>query len=59
MGLDPQAFPRDFAIFVRYYDALLKQVRARYPRPSTLTLKELDAFLIARAGDYDVEWTGG
>jgi hypothetical protein len=59
VGLDPQAFPRDFAIFVRYYDALLKQVRARYPRPSTLTLKELDAFLITRAGDYDVEWTGG
>jgi hypothetical protein len=57
VGVDPAAFPRDFAVFVRYYEALLKQVRARYPHPSTLTLKELDDFLSRHAGDYDVQWT--
>jgi hypothetical protein len=57
VGIDPEAFPRDFAVFVRYHDALLKQVRARYPRPPNLTLKELDDFLIRHAGDDDVRWT--
>jgi hypothetical protein len=57
VGIDPEAFPRDFAVFVRYYKALLKQIRARYPRPPILTLKELDDFLIRHAGGYDVQWT--
>ncbi|HEX2055064.1 MAG TPA: hypothetical protein VHF07_01145 [Nitrospiraceae bacterium] len=57
IGIDPHAFPRDFAVFVRYHDALLKEVTARHPRPPALTIKELDDFLTARTGTYDVEWT--
>lgn len=57
IGMNPQAFPRDFAVFVRYYGDLLKQIRARYPFPPALTLKELDEFLATNAARYDVRWT--
>jgi hypothetical protein len=57
VGMDPHAFPRDFAVFVRYYEALLKEIRARHPRPPALTLKELDEFLLSHADRYAVSWT--
>jgi hypothetical protein len=57
VGMDPGAFPRDFAVFMRYYDALLNEIGARYPRPPTLTLKEFDEFLLSHADHYHVSWT--
>lgn len=57
IGMDPQAFPRDFAVFARYHDDLLKQIRSRYPAPARLSIKDLDEFLAAQAESYRVTWT--
>jgi len=56
-GVDPHAFPRDFAVFVRYHYALKDQIKARYPAPPPLMLDELDAFLAKTDGRYPVRWS--
>jgi hypothetical protein len=44
IGVDPQAYPRDFGVFVRYHYALRKAFKARYPLPGPLPLRELETF---------------
>lgn len=56
LGIDDDAYPRDFASFTRYHYAIRKQIRARYPLPAPLTLRDLDAFLDGAAHSYDVRW---
>lgn len=56
VGVNPRAYPRDFATFVRYYTDLKRTIPARYPLPQSLTLSELDAFLAASADHYPVRW---
>jgi hypothetical protein len=55
LGVDEQAFPRDFAVFMRYYFDLLKTIPARYPMPPALTVKELDEFLNHNSRPYAVQ----
>jgi hypothetical protein len=55
LGVDEQAFPRDFATLVRYHHALAR-VRKRYPMPRPLALEELDAFLGRHWERYAVDW---
>jgi len=56
IGVDEAAFPRDFAVFARYHDELLRKVPHRYPLPTPLTLRQLDQFLNTNAKRYRVEW---
>ena len=56
IGVDEMAFPRDFAVFARYHDELLRKVPNRYPLPAPLTLEQLDHFLHSNAPRYRVEW---
>jgi hypothetical protein len=56
IGVDPDAFPRDFSVYARYHDALLRTIRQRYGLPAPLTLAQLDLFLYANAHRYDVDW---
>lgn len=56
IGVDPSAFPRDFAVYARYHDALLHAVPQRYPLPAPLTLAQLDHFLHTNGRRYDVDW---
>jgi hypothetical protein len=58
LGVDERAFPRDFAVFMRYYFDLLKTIPARYPMPSALTVKELDEFLNHNRRRYAVQIDG-
>ena len=58
VGVDERAYPRDFAVFVRYYTDLKRKIRARYPLPGPLTLGELDAFLEGAGDRYPVQWIG-
>jgi hypothetical protein len=55
LGVDEQAFPRDFATMARYHRALA-QVRNRYPMPCPLSLDELDEFLDRQGERYLVDW---
>jgi hypothetical protein len=55
LGVDEQAFPRDFASVTRYHRALAK-VRKRYPMPRPLPLRDLDAFLDRQGDRYEVHW---
>src|SRR5215203_4903608 len=55
LGVDEQAFPRDFATMARYHRALA-QVRNRYPMPCPLSLDELDEFLGRQGERYPVDW---
>jgi hypothetical protein len=56
IGVDGRAFPRDFAVFARYHDDLIRKVQARYPLPTPLRLEQLDQFLTTNARRYRVEW---
>jgi hypothetical protein len=56
VGVDERAYPRDFAVFVRYYEALIQSFQARYPIPAPLTTDGLEEFLRQTDGRYRVEW---
>jgi hypothetical protein len=58
VGVDEEIYPRDFAVFVRYYFALLCKLKSRYPLPPPLHLQQLDDFLIHNQGCYPVQWWG-
>jgi hypothetical protein len=55
LGVDEQAFPRDFATLARYHQALA-QVRRRHPMPRPRSLQDLDAFLDRQGERYAVDW---
>jgi hypothetical protein len=56
IGVDEGAYPRDFAVFVRYHFDLKRKVHSRYPMPPPLTLNQLDDFLAQTHGRYAVQW---
>jgi hypothetical protein len=56
IGVDPKAFPRDFAVFVRYHFDFLRRIPARHPMPPPLTFAELERFLGETRGRYQVQW---
>jgi hypothetical protein len=56
VGVDAQAYPRDFAVFVRYYFDVQRQITSRYPMPAPLPLEQLEAFLTQTQGRYQVQW---
>lgn len=55
VGVDEKAFPRDFAIFARYYTAIRK-ITARYPLPEPLSLDQLDYFIKQADDRYLLHW---
>lgn len=57
IGVDEEAYPRDFASFVRYHTEFTRQVRARYPMPGPLHIRQLQEFLSDHGHRFDVEWT--
>jgi hypothetical protein len=57
IGVDQTAFPRDFAVYARYHDDLLRTIGQRHALPPPLTLGHFDEFLRTQARRYDVEWT--
>jgi hypothetical protein len=56
VGVDESAYPRDFAVFVRYHFDLQRKIHARYPLPPPVTLHQLDDFLNAAKGRYHAQW---
>jgi hypothetical protein len=56
IGVDERAYPRDFAVFVRYHFELRRKIHSRYPMPPPLSLNQLDDFLAQRHGRYAVQW---
>lgn len=56
VGVDPAIYPRDFAVFVRYHDDLLRKVKARYPLPGPVALADFDAFVQESVGNRQVRW---
>jgi hypothetical protein len=54
-GVDRAAFPRDFAVFLRFHRALTT-IAARRPLPDPLTLAGLDAFLQDAGNRFAVQW---
>ena len=56
VGVDPEAYPRDFGVFVRYNPDLKVKISARYPIPPPLALTELEQFLMQAAGQYQINW---
>lgn len=55
-GVDQHAYPRDFAVFVRYHYALRRLLRERHPMPPPLALQDVDAFMREQAPRHDVAW---
>jgi hypothetical protein len=58
IGVDPRAFPRDFAVFARYHFDFLRKVAGREPLPPALSLNELGEFLGESRTRYRVQWLG-
>jgi hypothetical protein len=56
VGVDPQAYPQDFGVFVRYNPDLKQKISARYPMPAPLTLMELEQFVAQSADRYQIKW---
>lgn len=56
LGVDAQAFPRDFAVFVRYHADLRRTIADRHPMPAPLSLRQLDQFLKMYSHRYQVGW---
>ena len=58
LGVDPQAYPSDFAVFARYHPAM-RALSPECPLPqSPLTMDQLKEF-VARSGDrFRLEWKG-
>jgi hypothetical protein len=56
VGVDEKHYPLDFAIFTRYHEALLREVKARHPLASPLPLARLERFLAENEGRYRVQW---
>src|SRR5207244_8836855 len=50
VGVDPEAYPRDFGVFVRYNPDLKRKIPARYSIPPAPNLDELDGFLSQSTG---------
>jgi hypothetical protein len=58
LGVDEEAYPRDFAGLKRYHEAV-KELGARQPLPEEpLRLQEIDEFVAEAGGRYDVSWLG-
>jgi hypothetical protein len=57
IGADPASFPRDFAVYARYHDDLLRTIPERQALPPPLTLGQFDEFLQTHAQRYHVGWT--
>jgi hypothetical protein len=56
IGADPVSFPRDFAVYARYHDDLLRTIPERHALPPPLTLRQFDEFLRTYAHRYQVGW---
>jgi hypothetical protein len=56
IGVDQTAFPRDFAVYARYHDDLLRTIPQQQALPHPLTLGQLDEFLYTHAQRYEVDW---
>ena len=56
VGVDERAYPRDFAVFVRYYFDLQRKIRPRYPIPAPVTLSQFDKFISAHGHRHAVQW---
>jgi hypothetical protein len=56
IGIDEKAYPRDFAVFIRYYFDLIRKIKPRYPIPPAMTLRQLDEFLNQNRKLYQVKW---
>jgi hypothetical protein len=55
IGVDPDRYPRDFAVTVRYNHEIPQKITSRYPWPGYMRLGELDQFLGSNRGRYKVE----
>jgi hypothetical protein len=55
VGVDERAYPRDFAVFVRYDFDLKRKILSRYPIPPPLALNRLDEFLKQPLKRYPVQ----
>lgn len=56
IGADAVSFPRDFAVYARYHDDLLRTITERRALPPPLTLWQFDQFLRTHAHRYQVGW---
>jgi hypothetical protein len=55
IGVDEQAFPQDFATFVRYHDEM-QNIPDRYPLPEAVHLEQFQDFLRQTEFRYAVTW---
>lgn len=53
-GVTPDAFPRDFAVFARYYDGIAKGISRRYPVPERIEPQQFEQYIEESEDQYGV-----
>lgn len=56
VGVDENAYPRDFAAMMRYYTDLKEKFSERYSLPASLTLEQLDRFIEKMRDRFPIQW---
>jgi hypothetical protein len=56
VGVDEQAYPRDFASMMRYHTDLKAKISQRYSLPESLTLEQLDRFIEEKGDRFPIQW---
>jgi hypothetical protein len=54
-GVDEELFPRDFAVFSRYHDAV-RRIPERHPLPEPMPLERFERFVAENEGRFPVAW---
>lgn len=56
VGVNPDKYPRDFGVYLSYYEDLQKVITDRHPMPEPLSLRQAEAFLQTHTSAYPVKW---
>lgn len=56
IGVDTKAYPRDFAVFIKYHTDLQQKIAARHPMPEPLALDSLNRFIAKHKSSYAIQW---
>jgi len=57
VGVDADAYPRDFDVFVRYHYPLRERFAETHPIPAPLTIADVERFISSSGKRYDVTWS--
>lgn len=59
IGMDPEAYPRDFAVYTRYHKAIPEKIPSRHALMPPLPMKRFEVFMDRAEKKHEISWTEG